>query len=164
LTTASTINEQYTRLQDKISEYTKQVWIPSIQTVNDIDRYLNLNATELKLLSIDECAEAAYLLSQRAFYIQREYNTQKARHSWLDQKLRKAIAESDGQFKKYMNFEEKRSMITLPTNNEAYHRLEQLRLETVIKMNELDMLSVKIENFAKFFTELFRSKRYVKVE
>lgn len=157
------VNTQFKQLEEKLTTFETRVGVPKVQVVNDVDRYLNLSSEQLKDLSLDECADACYILEQRSFYIQREQNRLKTYQLWADAKLRKAVAANNEQFKaKYVNFEEKRSIVALPENDEALCKLEQMRVEATIKIQDLDGISQKMQSISKVILEVWRNKRYGK--
>lgn len=126
-----------------------------------VDKYLGLSPDVLNKLDASELGEAAYLLSQYSFYLQRELNQKKAVIDWCDRnidKLTMPVLSNYGD--SFVKFEQKRMAAIL--ENPVAVELAGIRGKALNQLTSLSDLPYRVEKMSDRLAALqaTRRKRY----
>ena len=123
---------------------------------NEAKRILQIHPEVLKRMTRSECGEAAVVLIQFAFHLQRASNRQQSRIRWAEETVKKIIAPTLGQQKGY-SYEERR--IQAVRQDEAAQKTDDIRVKAQLRMERINYLSTKAEAMSKALTALQHSKQ-----
>lgn len=87
----SVVQQDLAKLEGFLEDYEAKIGLTKFGT-SDVSKYLTIDQQGLKMLSPEECGEAAYLLNQEAMYIQHELNKYQAQMDWANARINRSIA------------------------------------------------------------------------
>ncbi len=145
---------------DKIlNEYEQSLGLPAgvnQQTANEATRLLSIDHKEISRMSAIECGEAAVTLLFFSAHLQRAVNKEMARARWADESVKRIIASKLAKQKGY-GFEERR--LTAVKESDMAMKLEQIRVNALIRQDRIGFLAAKVETLAKALDGLRQAKR-----
>jgi hypothetical protein len=106
-TTKRTAKDKFEHITETIKTYLKAKGIYLVKKP-EAQHYLEMTQDELRAMSADECGEAAFLLSQFAYWLRQQYNLEMMRVRLCDAEIDKQIGRRIQSYDKYMKWEEKR--------------------------------------------------------
>jgi hypothetical protein len=113
-----TAKEKFDHVTATIESYLKSKGIYLVKKP-EAQHYLEMSQEELRAMSGEECGEAAFLLSQFAYYLRQQYNQEIMRVRLCDHEIDKRIGRRIGSYDKYMKFEEKRMAVIAEDSHAA---------------------------------------------
>ena len=144
------------KINKALEEYEHSIGIPVLAPHNEAERYLNMSHKEMNHLSDIDCGEAATVLAQYSFHIQRAANKELGIANWADDMAKKAIASELQQYRG-ASFEERRMQAL--KENEYANKLDQIRIWARARYDKIAFLSNRIEFIARTFMDLQQTKR-----
>ena len=84
-----------------IDEYEKAIGLPTFQETNEnseVQRYLSMDRGSMEKLTLEDCAEAALILGNYSFYLQRALNRENARVNWATTLLKELVSGKELQY------------------------------------------------------------------
>lgn len=146
------------KLDEILDQFEKDLGIvPRTKPNPEVELLMRLTRAELKVLSPEDCSEAAIILEQYSFYIQRVFNLDKARHDWCVEQVNRLIAPTLNQYgTNYTKYDEKRMLAV--KDNDVASKLDFQRIKSMNRMNRLEYLSGKVGSYAHKFNKLAESK------
>jgi hypothetical protein len=151
--------ELLARINKALDEYETKQGLPVGQPHREAERYLNINHKELSKMSPEECGEAAVVLAQYAFHLQRSYNAELSRINWSADNVSRTISDEIQQYRA-SSLEERRQLAI--RGNEYASKLDQIRTWAQARADRLSYLSSRVEFLAKSMMELQQTKRRYK--
>lgn len=126
------------------------------ETENEVAKLLTMTPGDLREMDAVACAEAAVLLEEFAFHIQRAENRQKTRVNWANARIEKMIAPNLHKQPGYSHEERRAKAIS---QDDAAMATEQERLNAAVRLDRISYLSNRISTMAKRLAELASMKR-----
>lgn len=144
------------KIDAALADYEKASGLPSITPNSEAEQYLNMSHKELQPMTAELCGEAAVVLAQYSFHLQRCYNSELARITWAEDSIRRTITDSINQVRG-ASFEERKMQAT--KQNEYAFKLDQIRTWAKCRADKLSYLASKVEFLARTFLDLQQTKR-----
>ncbi len=153
-----TPTDNINKLDLLLDEYEEKNGLPKYverkTTDDNIKKYLSISREEMEAMSIEDCANAALMLSGFSFYLQRTVNRESARVNWADNMLKKLIAGKENNFRGSWD-----SQFQQAVNNDDYAKqLLKLKQYAQSRMDRLSYLSTSIKNMGDLFVNLQKAK------
>lgn len=148
--------QQVERVDKALDEYERSQGLPKLVPHNEAETYLNMSRGEMHKMYPDDCGEAAVILAQYAFHIQRACNEELARMNWAEDMIKKTIAYEISQYKA-ASYEERK--IQAVNGNDFTSKLDKIRIWAKARYDRIAYLSSKIEFLAQTFRDLQQTKR-----
>ena len=123
-----------------------------------ISKYFNMPIEQLNKLTAIECAEAAYILAQYSFYLQRLYNRESAKFRWASDQLTKIVCDKLDSYSTYTKYDHKVALIA--KENTAVERLQSIQNYTGQIMERLNFLSTSVKNMCETMSNVQKAKSY----
>lgn len=162
-TKSKTFEERLEDFHKILKTYTDNIGLKNIGYNSDVDILLKLNKKQLNALSIEDCAEGAFILSQYALFVQKEYNKQKVRIIWANKHLDRIVANHEGNYsggQKFIKYELLRQKVI--NGDSAATALDGIVVHATARATELEDLNHNISNMARYLSQLERIKRNIK--
>lgn len=121
----------------------------------DVSKYFNLKAEEIKSLSVEDCIEGAYLLSQFALHIQKEYNKMSAITSKCDYELKRYVSDKVSQFQ-YASYEER--IMRIIKEDSVAAKISEIKVDAESKKQLLQHVSNTINTLSNI---LLQGQRWI---
>lgn len=141
-----------------LDEYERSLGLPAT-CPNPVEveatRLLSLLPEELRHLTDEECGEAAFVLEQYAFYLQRSINREQVKMHRADAILRRLLPELLAGRREYM-FEEKK-MMAISESSQCV-AMERQRLEAQFRVDRLVYLANRVSALSGLFVNLQQLK------
>jgi hypothetical protein len=145
------------KLNEILNEYDKLHGI-LIQRKPEAEQFLNLEYSEIKKLSGDDCGEMALILGNYSAYLQKEQNRQSAIVKWCESVIDITIGKSISSYKtNYQTFEELKLLAV--QGNSYTKKLNELRIKAQSRLSEIYGMSSKIDSYVEILIELQRTRR-----
>jgi hypothetical protein len=144
------------KVDKALVEYEKGCGIPDTKFHNEAEQYLSMTHNQLQKLTAEQCGEAAIVLAQFGFHLQRNYNTEMARVTWADESCKSTVAPALNQYKA-PSFEE-RKLLAIRDNDYAT-KIDAIRRWAKVRAERLAYLSGKVEFLARALLDLQQTKR-----
>jgi len=97
-------------IQD-LEDYTKAEGVLNIEPNSEVDGIINLNSSDLKSLTPEECCHKAFVVQGYCNFLQKIYNTHLIRTRWCEEFINHAVAKQANNFDKYTKWEVKVSAV-----------------------------------------------------
>jgi hypothetical protein len=155
------ISEQIDKINDILDDYetVNSIVSPKVShNLEHIENFINMSYKQLQALGAEECAEGAYLLSQYAFFVQREQNKQIAINNWAQSKLNECLSGEIMNMDSFIKYEVKIAEI-VKTNNVAA-KLMKITVHATSVVDRLNFLSSNIKHMSDMLLNLHRAKKY----
>src|SRR5688500_14581716 len=76
--------ERMEAIHKKLDEYENSKGVKRLAVNDAADTYIQMGEAELAKLTADECGHGAFLLEQRAYFLQKELNKEEATALWAE--------------------------------------------------------------------------------
>jgi len=142
-----------------LDQYERGLGLPTLSGTDDKNEFaklLGLSRSELKAMGVEERGEAAYLLRQAAFNLQRSTNRESARQKWADQNVRRVITPLLPNCFGYSPEERRKSAVA---QDDAAQKFEKIYEYSTLRLERITFLSNKVSEMAREMGELAKSKR-----
>lgn len=150
------LQEKIHKIDVALAEYEQLRGLPPFKINGEAEKYLNISLTELRQLSSVDCAEAAVLLAEFAFSLQRSYNEEMAKVNWATDEIRHAIAQEIKQYT--APSAEERKLLAIQ-GNEYAAKLDKICRWTKAKADRLAYLAGRAEFLGRTLMSLHSAKR-----
>jgi hypothetical protein len=148
-------DKQYT-----VESYYKKMGIDIGRNPNDTQKYLNLSQEELKKLSPDECSEAAILLANESFFLQREISRLKALIGWATTSIDYMISEAVKDCTGYLTGDQKRVLCI--RYNEKARECQAFIVNAQLQLDSISYLPGQLHSVSNNYVEMAKTKRNLK--
>lgn len=151
--------ERLTWVKEQLDKYEQSVGLTTFISSNeDYRKYMNLSSNELRAMTAEECKEGAYLLSDFAHHVEKQYNREHALAGWCEREIWRNIAPDIDNYKtsKYQSNDELKHLAI--TGNEYTSKLYLLQTGCVARADQLRNISNKIEKISDRLSSLGYSK------
>ena len=138
-------------------QYYKGMGLPSLTVSHEADKYLHMNAQQMRALSRHECGEAAHFLLQECLYVQRQINQSKAKIDWCNAYIDSLICSTLSQFDRYVPKEIKRELAI--KNNDTAIELNREVAKNTYDMNLISYVPTYLKSMSDVFLKLQDIKR-----
>lgn len=154
------INDLLVKAEKVLDNYEKLSGIPEFCTFDSeqVDRYFKMTIEQLNKLTAMECAEAAYILAQYSFYMQRMYNRESAKHRWATDQMARLLCDKLEGYDTYMKYDHKVALIA--KENIVVEKLSSIISYTSQIMERLNFLSTSIKNMCEIMSNIQKAKSY----
>lgn len=153
-----TINQKLIEFEKSLDDYNKGYSLDKITINPEVENVLDLKLSIIKVLPKDECYANAFILSEFALFLQKEFNRQSAKMKWLEQNLNNVIArESNNYGDKFTKHEMRKALVI--ANDEYAKVLGEHMLITSAQLESLNFLATRVNSMAEILTDFARSKR-----
>lgn len=139
-------------LDDFESQNGLPIGIP-LSVESEAKNILTIEPEMLKRMGAAQCSEAAVVLIQYAFYLQRVANRLQSRIRWAEESVRKTIAPILGEQRGY-SFEERR--LQAVRQDEAASKADEIRVKAQLKLDRVSYLSTKVESMSRALQNIKR--------
>lgn len=140
-----------------LDEYEKRIGLPAFSEDaenEDVKKYLSMTRSQMELMSIEDCAQAALQLSGYCFFLQRCYNRETSRINWAQGVLRKTVSGREAQYKGSWE-----SQFDQAINNDDFARkVLLLRNYAQQRADRLTFLATSVRNLSDLLVNLQRAK------
>mgnify|MGYP001174833270 CR=1 FL=1 len=127
MTLYQTPDERWEEVEKALKQFEVAVGLGSLGPT-EVDKWLNISPQKLNKMSEEDCAEASYLLTQEATFIQSQINTLQSKIDWCNRKINSIIAPIiKTQITRYMENELKRAYAV--KQDDVAERLQQISNE-----------------------------------
>jgi len=129
---------------------------PNEQAQDEVKRLLSLGTVDLTQMNEDQCGEAAVVLMNFAFHLQRCTNREQARANWAEETLKKIISktlprQSGGSY-------EERRLLAVSASEQA-DSLDRTRIRARAKADALAFQAQRIDSLSKALMALKQTRR-----
>ncbi len=141
---------------DKILDtYKQKIGLPaSVQHDFDTAQYFNMSRDELHRMSIEDCAEAVFLLNSLAYHIQMEYNRQLATNNWAKKSAKKHVVHK---LNNYYGGWEQQELAAIKDDDYA-NDLDKVARESQIRMDDINFTASAIRYLSDTLINLQKAK------
>lgn len=155
-----TAQEKLDSIRAKLDEYEGKVGLNpgKAYAAAEFHRWMGLSQAELKFVTYEECGEAALMLSDYAFHVQKLYNKEEALVDWCKEEIWLTIAPQMEQYRQAGQSYEERYYLAVH-GNEYTKRLHQLKTGCGARAKQLSFLCQRLENMAEKYRNLQYAKR-----
>ena len=109
MTLYQSLDERWEEVEKALKQFEVAVGLGSIGPT-EVDKWLSISPQKLNKMSAEDCAEASYLLTQEATFVQSQINTLQSKIDWCNRKINSIIAPIvKNQITRYMESELKRA-------------------------------------------------------
>lgn len=144
------------KYDEALNKYETGIGLNSYVLHSEAEKYLNMPHDELRKLSAEDCGEAAVVLAQLSFSIQKHYNQELARIGLCEEEIRRTITNEISQYRG--NSFEERKMQAIRGNDKAI-KLDRIKGWAQARANRLSYLASKIEFLSRTFLDYQQTKR-----
>lgn len=137
--------------ENSIGLSTYQIDFPNSNTAN---AYINMSRDQIEKMSIEGCAEAAYILGSLSFHIQRSMNREVARLNWAKTTIKEIICKRSSQYNGTWGNQDMQATL----DNDASRKLHDIQKYCQQRIDRLTYLSNSIKNMSDLFINLQRAK------
>lgn len=154
------IDELQIKAEQTLDNYEKLIGIPEFSAFDteQIDRYFVMRIEQLNKLSAIECAEAAYVLAQYSFYLQRMYNRESSKNRWASDQMTKLVCDKIENYDTYMKYDNKIALIA--KENDVVKKIQSIINYTEQIKERLNFLSTSVKNMCDIMSNLQKAKSY----
>lgn len=141
-----------------LDEYEKSVGLPQYvkqESVDELEKYLNLDRDVIEKLDADNCASISYRLSGFGFNLQRAQNRENSRISWAKNEIKQTIAPLVNNYKGY-SYEERAAQAI--KENEHASKLNSIMMYAQQRADRLNFLSRSIQNMSDILKAMMYNK------
>jgi hypothetical protein len=144
------------RINKALDEYEESKGLIKYKPHNEADRFINMKHSDMQKLTPDELGEAAILLAQFAYHIQRAFNEEVGRVNWAEDEVKRTIA---GEVNQYQGSSYEERKLLAIKENEYARKLDYIRSYAKARADRLGYLSSRMEFLAKMFSDLRQTKK-----
>lgn len=154
------IDQLQVKAEQVLDSYEKLSGIPEFSMFDStqVDRYFTMTIEQLNRLPPTECAEAAYILAQYSFHLQRVYNRESAKHRWAQDQMSKLVCDKLQNYDTYMKYDHKIALIA--KENNVVERLQEIISYSGQMMERMNFLSTSIKNMCETMSNVQKAKSY----
>jgi len=150
----------FNKLNQKSDQFDNLIGFPAHPSTIKTCDYLSITREFVKKLSPEDCVEIATELASYGIYIQRTLSKHLSHLHWIESKINLAIASQLNNFQGYYSFEQRKTMAIL--DNEYARQLEELRINTQVKVDMLSQIPYQINQLVRTLIEIQNTKKYQK--
>jgi len=125
---------------------------------SEVDKYFHLKMAQLNKLSNIECAQAAYVLAEYSFHLQRTFNRESAKNRWALDQITKCVCDKMNDYDKYAKYDHKIALIA--KENEYVASLQGIVSYSGQSMERLSFLATSVKNMCEIMSNLQRAKAF----
>jgi hypothetical protein len=142
---------------ETLERHRKALALPeqNMLAVNEATPLLNVTKAQMRGMTAEDCEEAALLLQQWSFHLQRRANLLQATVEWCEEAIRHVIAEDVSKMPGW-SFDERRAVAV--RRSEAASRFQALKVQAQVMAADIAYCPVRVENQARRFADLARTK------
>lgn len=148
-------DERIRKLEETINSFINTRGLEAREPSEETKKYLNLSRDDIIRMSIDECAEAIYLLAQFAFFLELSYNKEISRANWAEANIKIMVAPCIHDYQGY-SFEERK--LQAIHAGEITTKLEKFRVDSKLNADLLQNVSRRVEYMSKTINDIKFSK------
>ena len=153
-----TTDERHAKVEALLEHYPEEIGLGVLRPPNEVNRFLNLTATEQRKMTAEECGEAAVILSQSAVYIQMATNRIAADITWCNAYIDYLIADTISQMgTQYTPFPYRR--ILAIKNNDSTKTLQAIVSSAQLRVDAMQYIPNQLRGCATAFSDLQQTKR-----
>ena len=148
--------------QKELDDFETKTGIPCsipIEVENEAKSLLEISPSALSQMNAEKCGEAAFLLFQFAFYLQKAVNKENSTIQWCEENLKLIVAKTVDQYTGY-GYQERATKAIL--HNEAALKIDILRVEAGLRKNRICFLEDKVKLMGNALLTIQATKREVK--
>jgi len=154
-----TPRDRLDKLDEVLNEYEKGLGLPAFiegQEDTEVQRYLSLGPRDREKLTLEDCAEAALVLGNYAFYLQRALNRENARINWATAVLKEFISGRESQYTGSWE-----SQFNQAVGEDSYTRkVLTIKRYAQQRADRVNYLSSSVKNIGDIFLSVQRSKAF----
>jgi hypothetical protein len=154
--TELTLEQKLNQLDAALDKYEKSKGLPDVVPHGEAQQYLNINQAQLAKLTPEQCGEAAVMVAQFGFHLQKVYNREIGVINWCEDCIQRTITPELKQYNAPSADERKRLAIR---GNEYASKLQRLKSIAQARVDRLSYLPAKVEWLSRTLLELQQTKR-----
>lgn len=116
--------------------------------------YMTLSRDQVEKMSIQDCAEAAYILGSLAFHISRSINREQSRLNWAKSTIKEIICAKAHSYNGAWSNQDMQAIL----DNDVSRKLNEIAKYCQQRIDRLSYLSTSIKNISDLFINLQRAK------
>jgi hypothetical protein len=157
MTSYQSLDERWEEVEKALKQFEVAVGLGSIGPT-EVDKWLSISPQKLNKMSAEDCAEASYLLTQEATFVQSQINTLQSKIDWCNRKINSIIAPIiKNQITRYMENELKRAYAV--KQDDVAERLQQIANEASSYHSRLIYIPNSLRAQADKLTKYQEAKR-----
>ena len=121
----------------------------------ELNGYLTMSRDTLEKITIEDCGQIAYRLSQFSFHLQRTLNREIARINWAEDTIKDTIADEINNYKGYGYIEKSAQAIK---HNDKAMSLNKIKKYAKQRADRLTYLASSVKNLADILISIQKSK------
>lgn len=151
------MKDELKKFESTLDHYHTTIGLDKIIYNDDVDSILLMSYDQLKNLDKQGCDEYAFLLTQYSLVISKEYNRNKVRVFWANDKLNRMLARYQDKYigDRMVKYEIMRAMLI--NNDTAAEELNSIIMHATARMTELENITNSIDNLSRILHSIGRS-------
>lgn len=143
-------------LNQRLDRWEAAQGFPPLEPPGDLSVLLAPTRESLRGMSAEECGEAALLLAQLGFHLQRLANRERTTAQMTRERLAREVVPRTASLS-YKSPEEKWHLAL--SQDEGLRELEQVRCQALAQLGRIEFLASRVEQMAKLYDSLQQTKR-----
>lgn len=157
--TVSTAKANMDTVVAQLDEYENglglQVNVESPVPQSELTKYLTMDRDELSKLDPEDCDEIAYRLGQYCFYLQQQFNKEKARELWAKSEIDRCVHDK---LENYKQFGNEYKIQSIAKENSYVESMLKIQNKSQQRSARLTYLGKSIENLSDTLKNSARTK------
>jgi hypothetical protein len=153
------VDDRVAELDRSLDGYEAGLGLPADgfpEVEQEAKRLLGLSPSVLRKMSAVEAGEAAYVLRQFSFHLQRAVNREQGRVRWAEECIKQTVAKTVNQYKG-VSYEERKAQAV--RDNDAALKMDRVRVHAQLRVERVAFLAAKVGDMAKSLESLQFSKK-----
>lgn len=155
----SKVDEKIKEVDKVLDDYARALGTIGLTKDKDIENILSASHDEIKSQDSETIGIWSFRLARYSGFLQKEINRQMAKNKWADHNIKIVVAKYQANYgDKYTKYEYKRDMVI---DDNAYAKeLNKLFKETMLRVEELNFISTRVNTMSNILLDISKSKRY----
>lgn len=147
---------RFNRVKRKLEEFSQDIGFPA-DGAGASQEIMEISGADFRKMTAEQCEEVVVDLANYALHVRRTLNRETAYSQWLASKINMAIADELNQYEGYYSQEQRRAKAIV--NNAYAKELEELRINTEMKIAVLAELPFQINQLCRVASDVRNGKR-----
>lgn len=150
------LNPDLKKVDDFLDAYENKIGLRGISE-SDVSKYLSMNQDGLQKMSADDCAEAAFILTKEALFVQHEINKYQAQMDWAKARIDRTIAgDLHNHGTRFSTFETRQTLAI--KSNSATQNLQKIVDRANRIITRINYLPNHLRNLANVYLDIRHTK------
>lgn len=151
------IMDRMNKLEEVLDEYENSLGLNKFnKSINegDAQKYLSMSRGEIEKLTIEQCSEAALLISSLALHIQRAINREASRITWTKNYISEMICKKSHNFSGKWDHQDMQAIL----EDDVSRKLYEIQKYAQQRVDRLTYISSSIRSMSDVYINLQRSR------